>query len=140
MENAQFAPVGSIILAAMLVLLGAGILIIAMISRRGGPERNFADADGFDRRSVIWASAEAWQASHRANAPWLVTASIGVLVCGLISFGVIMMQGPSEATGAVLTLLCVALFWVIAFCTVAAIRGRVAAKKVLAQQARDRNG
>lgn len=133
MDSAQFAPVGSVLLAGALLVLGAMVLFFALLARRGGPERNFATADRQDLRSVIWTSEETWQASHRANAPWLLAAAIGLLVGGLVAIGALIVQGPSAAVPTVLTVSCVALLWTVVFCTLAGICGRAAAKRILAR-------
>lgn len=136
-EDEQFAPVGIILilLAVVLLLLGAMILFFAMLARRGGPKRNFATAERQNLRSVIWTSEETWQASHRANAPWLLTAAIGLLASGVFAIGAIIVQGAAGAVETVFTAMCVALCWTLVFCIASGIHGRAAAKKILAQQA-----
>lgn len=131
MDDAQFAPLGSILMTVSLLLLGAFVLFLGVLSWRGGAERNFATADRQDLRSVIWTSAETWEASQRANGPWLVTAAAGLLIAGVFSIVAIFVQGSGDAVGAILAVTCVALLWTVVFCTIAGVRGRVAARRVL---------
>lgn len=130
--GSEFAPAGSILITVLSLLLGAMVLVFAVIARRGGPRRNFATADSQDLRSVIWTSEETWRASHRANAPWLHAAAASLFVGGLVMIGAMIVQGASEAASTVLTILCVVLLGTIACCIAAGIAGRTAARRVLA--------
>lgn len=131
--DGDFAPVGSVLITVSVLVLGAMVLFFAVLARRGKPDRNFATADRQDLRSVIWTSEETWRASHRANAPWLFTASAGLFAGGAFMTGTIIVQGAAEAMPTMVAALCIALFWTIACCTAAGIDGRIAAKQVLAR-------
>ncbi|WP_029088614.1 hypothetical protein [Brevibacterium album] len=129
--DSDFAPLGSVLITVMVMLLGAMILFFAMLARRGKPDRNFTTADRQDLHSLIWTSEETWQASHRANAPWLFAAASGPLAGGAVMIGAMISLGAGSAMTFVLTVLCVVLFWTLACCTAAGIAGRIAAKQVL---------
>ncbi|WP_158685232.1 hypothetical protein [Microbacterium halophytorum] len=133
--DSEFAPVGSGLLVAILLLLGGMLLFFALSARRGKPERNYATADGQDLRSVIWTSEATWRAAHRANAPWLFAASGGAFAGGAAMIGAMIVLGAGEAASIVLSVLCVALGWVIVCGTCAGIAGRAAAKRARAQEA-----
>lgn len=138
--ESDFAPVGSLLIIVMALLLGALVLLFGLLARHGKPERNFATADRQDLRSLIWTSEETWRASLRANAPWLLTASGGPFAGAAIMIGAMIMRGAADAVSVVLTVFCVALGWTIVCCVAAGIAGRIAAKRVLRTKSVDADG
>ncbi|WP_114856119.1 hypothetical protein [Brachybacterium sp. YJGR34] len=133
--DSEFGPAGSVLIVVATLALAAMMLLFGLLARQGRPERNFATADAQDLRSLLWTSEATWRAAHRAHAPWLFAASAGLVTGGAVMTVAMVVKGPGEAVPAVVATLCVALFWVIACCSVAVIAGRIAAKRVLAQQA-----
>lgn len=132
--DSDFAPVGSVLITVTVLALGVMVLFFAVLARRGKPARNYATADRQDLRSVIWTSEETWQASLRANAPWLFVAAGGLLAGGAVMIGAIVVRGAADAVPAVIVVLCIALMWTVVCCALASVAGRIAAKRVLAHK------
>lgn len=113
--------------------LAALVVGIAWASARGNVPRNPATADRWEMRSPIWASEETWVAAHRAQAPLLTIGAAGLVVAAVVGIVVSLSDGGAAALPVTLTATAVALGWLVLWCTVAGVVGRVVAKRIIAR-------